>query len=156
MHELLLLALKNGKIRDYFRGSDGYRLFSYNGDPCNALIQDHGGVVWSFHTLHKERPDLDLPSVFSDALDLLLDSPDICDLYTSVCVLSAQVFAESNRFSSFKTDDMDRKKSKLRDALLKHRAEAEQTVFKGELLSVWELAKRNGLIQQSAEQHSTF
>ena len=154
MNNLLILALNNEKILDYFRGSNGYRMFSYNGDPNNAFMQDYSGVVWSFHTLNKEKPELNLPVVFSDNLNTLLDSSDLYDIYTSLQLLDAQIFAESNKFSSFKIDDMDQLLLKLKTKLLKHKDELSKISFKGEQMSVWDLANKYNQVNVSTGKRS--
>ena len=138
--ELLSIAIKNNQVIDYLRGTNGYRILSYNGDQSNAYLQDYISVISSFHRLQKSNPQISCETILFDSINELLDTYDILNIYTALKIIDLELTKEQTPYALFKIQKIEEILIKLRNELIKNK-EKLMVAFPGETKSVFGLAE---------------
>lgn len=139
--ELLKQALKEDKVVDFLRGTNGYKIMNPNGVQENLLMQNYGNVIDTFHDLNVTNPEYNLPQVLHDKVYLLLESDDSIDIYTVMNILDAELFKEKFPSASFKLSDVANMLLILKNQLIKNKNKLSTTILNGDPMSIWELSQ---------------
>lgn len=139
--KLLKIAIDEGMVKDFFKGTNGFKIMNPNGSQENTSMQNYGKVVDIFHSMNSEHPEYELPTIFQDTVYELLKSDDTIDIYTVLNILDAEMFKEEFPSATFKLKDMENILLTLKNQLIRNKNKLSTTVLSGDPMSVWELSQ---------------